>query len=474
MDLGFHLVRHWWTALLVPWAATIALFAAAVVFVLPDRPGAAFLLFWLLKPIYDRVPLHVLSRALFGAAPSWPETFSALPALLTRDLPWTLIHRIDFARSFNLPVRQLERLRGADARSRARILQRQTRSHAVGLTLLFLLLELVAFLSVLWIGPMILPQGVDQHLLDLVVNQGSEGGWLAWVLAGAYMATVLVLEPFYVAAGFGLYLNRRTGLEAWDVELRFRRLTRRAGSPVPLAVALALAVAAWVPPPDVLAESPPALPPVNPTPRPEVDAGTVVERVLEGAAFERYREVEYWSFKGADEQDEDSDGWDLGVASLLARLTEAALWGALGVGLVLLIVHRRRWLPFLGRRQTPRAPEPPATLLGLDIRPESLPGDVPAEARRLWAAGAPRQALGLLYRGALAALVHKRGIPFSAGDTEGECLAKVRPAADAALYGHFRELTGAWEGVAYAHRPPDPRRVESLLEDWHTHYGEVS
>jgi hypothetical protein len=33
---------------------------------------------------------------------------------------------------------------------------------------------------------------------------------------------VLVLEPFYVAAGFAMYLNRRVELEAWDIEQEFR------------------------------------------------------------------------------------------------------------------------------------------------------------------------------------------------------------------------------------------------------------
>ena len=38
-----------------------------------------------------------------------------------------------------------------------------------------------------------------------------------------YALIVLFLEPFYVAAGFGMYLNRRAELEAWDLEQEFRR-----------------------------------------------------------------------------------------------------------------------------------------------------------------------------------------------------------------------------------------------------------
>ncbi len=32
----------------------------------------------------------------------------------------------------------------------------------------------------------------------------------------------MFVEPFYVAAGFAMYLNRRVELEAWDVEQELR------------------------------------------------------------------------------------------------------------------------------------------------------------------------------------------------------------------------------------------------------------
>ena len=42
-------------------------------------------------------------------------------------------------------------------------------------------------------------------------------------VAVAYAFVVAFLEPFYVAAGFAMYLNRRAELEAWDVEQELRR-----------------------------------------------------------------------------------------------------------------------------------------------------------------------------------------------------------------------------------------------------------
>jgi hypothetical protein len=43
------------------------------------------------------------------------------------------------------------------------------------------------------------------------------------LVACAYAAVVGLLEPFYVGAGFAMYLNRRVELEAWDIEQEFRR-----------------------------------------------------------------------------------------------------------------------------------------------------------------------------------------------------------------------------------------------------------
>ena len=64
--------------------------------------------------------------------------------------------------------------------------------------------------------------------------------WAQLLTTCLYWLAVTLSEPVYIAAGFGLYLNRRTQLEAWDLELVFRRLAARARS-------LASAVAALLP-----------------------------------------------------------------------------------------------------------------------------------------------------------------------------------------------------------------------------------
>ena len=65
------------------------------------------------------------------------------------------------------------------------------------------------------------PEGSHRHVLGWLVSGDGVGNGLLW--GAVYAAAVLVLEPFYVASGFAMYLNRRVELEAWDVEQEFRR-----------------------------------------------------------------------------------------------------------------------------------------------------------------------------------------------------------------------------------------------------------
>ncbi|HEX6689857.1 MAG TPA: hypothetical protein VF110_01765, partial [Burkholderiales bacterium] len=68
IDLGLSMLQQWWRATYAPHlvvGALIAAFSLALAWWL-ERPWVAILLIWWLKPLYDRVVLHVLSRAVFG------------------------------------------------------------------------------------------------------------------------------------------------------------------------------------------------------------------------------------------------------------------------------------------------------------------------------------------------------------------------------------------------------------------------
>jgi hypothetical protein len=112
------------------------------------------------------------------------------------------------------------------------------------------------------------------------------------------------------------------------------------------------------------------------------------------------------------------------------------------------------------------------TLVGLDIRPETLPKVVETEARHYFSRGDARTALSLLYRGALSALVHKERLQIPASATEEECLQMARQLQQPAAYAYLQWLTQVWQEMAYAHHPPDPAEAERLCQGWGGVYGE--
>jgi hypothetical protein len=109
-------------------------------------------------------------------------------------------------------------------------------------------------------------------------------------------------------------------------------------------------------------------------------------------------------------------------------------------------------------------------LFGLDLRADSLPRDLPAEARRLLAQGDASAALSLLYRGALAALV-AADVPLPRSATEGDCLRAARAAIQPEPAAFFARLTAAWQACAYAQRAPALPALEGLVRDWPLHFG---
>ena len=228
MDLGIPLARACarplWGAWVLVWLPAAALAWVA----LGDTPWLAALSLWWSKPIFDRVALHVLSRAVFGDSPRVAQTLRALPGALRHGsiaaLTWM---RFDAARSFNLALWQLEGLRGQRWRARQRTLEAAVRRPAGWLTATCAAFEGVMVTSLFALAMWMVPPQLLESLRDWW--PGGDAGeqlyaatvYVSWVLA------VAAVEPFYVASGFALYLNRRTLLEAWDLDIAFRRLASR-------------------------------------------------------------------------------------------------------------------------------------------------------------------------------------------------------------------------------------------------------
>jgi hypothetical protein len=486
------MVRAWWKAIFPPWIAAWLPLWLAVLLATGSAPAWAWLALWWAKPLADRLPLFVASRALFGAIPKGRETLAALPRLLARGALSALSReRFDPARSFRLPIRQLEGLSGGERRTRSKVLGREGRETAALLTFVCLMLEILLFFALLALVGLLLPGPLEPDWGELA------GGYLAGRaplgfhlgLGLGWFVAVTLVEPFYAVAGFALYLNRRTLLEGWDVEIAFRRLARRlreeparihggrSAAALLLASLLGLGTAAGA--------SAPAPAGANGDRPVEVSLGSQeaapedreaqrrMAEILAQPEFETRRKVKRLEWRGPDLS---PDGGDTRRFSLPLGFVGALLEGALWVLLAVLLAAGLAYLLRLSRDRgaggkAARPPPAPTVLFGLTVAPDALPADVAGEALRRLEAGRPVEALSLLFRGALAHLVSRRGLEVRPSWTEGECLRRLAGRLGEAGGEYLERLTRAWQGAAYAHRLPAADELRSLCFAWQSHFG---
>jgi hypothetical protein len=444
-DLGLAMMQRWWRPVYAAHAAVMLPLAATLVLAgwLADAVWLAIVLLWWLEPLYDRVVLHVLSRAVFGGAPEVRAVLAAWRQWLRSGLFAALtLQRLDLARSFNLPVAQLEGGRGREARARRAVLGARARASAVWLTFVWLHFEAVLLWSAGAAAELLLPARLERtHASEESFLGFFEAVRLASVNdALVYVAVILFLEPFYVAAGFALYLNRRTLLEGWDIEVALRRIAAR-HAPAALLIFLAFLLVGFSQP--VFSE--------------EKNAKAEIGEVLKAPEFGHYRETMRWQSRERGAPREERADWEPhGLGYALAKAAEVLFWTAAVAALAYALWWARRWLP-RGRSSGVQAYEPPPALFGMELAPESLPPDVALAAAELAREERLREALSLLYRGALSQLVHRRRLELLASHTEGE-------AVTLAAMPYFTALVEAWRRCAYARKEIPKEQVLELAQ----------
>ena len=221
-DLGVLMVhrhaRSLWRCFL-PVLAAATLLALATLVLDDWLPG--LLLFWL-KPWMDRTLLFVLSRAAFGQETRWSDVWALRRSVLAgRLLPTLLWRRLSFCRAYTLPAEQLEGQRGPALAQRNRQLLHGRFGAAMGVQWVFGTVETVLLASALALVAWLVPQGYGDELWRWVKQLDPQAGAIGATLL--YALVVALVEPFYVAAGFAMYLNRRVELGAWGIEQEFRR-----------------------------------------------------------------------------------------------------------------------------------------------------------------------------------------------------------------------------------------------------------
>lgn len=508
IDLGVRLATRHARVLLKSWALVTVPLYALLTLVLWNHPSVVFFIIWWLKPAFDRLPLLILSKALFGTAPqvapALRQWLRVLRPQLLASLTW---RRLSLSRSFTLPVQQLEELDGQARLRRLALLRANNRGAARWLTLAGTHLEWTLMLAALALLYALTPYAFvgDTNLRWLLSDVVNEARWLQHLQNGLYVLILLIWEPIYVACGFCLYLNRRTVLEAWDIELQFRRLRQRVSALAsPSAVALGLIVLltalvptgemAWADPASPLqaplaTRAPAPVAPVapgNPVAGPQsprllnqaltsTAAREAARGILQAPPFRDMQTVSRWRWKNTESTEPDTAAAlprrpALGSDWLqtLAHSVEIILWALLIAAVALLTWRYKDWLgTFVIRLQ--RTPKKSTAEPALSHRPAmsdtALPEDLAATVEQLWATQ-PRQALSLLYRGLLWRLQRDHQLPFASADTEGQVMARIASLQQPELEAFSRRLTTHWQALAYGHQTVTVAQQRQLLADW--------
>ncbi len=465
LDLGFAIARQWWPTLLASLVLVAGPITLVVSFLCVEVPWLGLMILWWLKPLFERMPLLIISRRFFGERLGPLEAVRMVDrAFLAGLLGLLTWRRLSPLRSYLAPVEALEGLWGPERRARANLIARSQTAAAGSLTYFFFFVEVVIFFAVFVLLAMIIPG--ETHFGEWLGDFfRGESGWHLILANVIYVAAMVTVMPFYAAAGFALYINRRVDLEGWDIDLAFRRMARRLHK-VGLAAVGVLLVA--------LVSAAPAR--ADPGEASLAEVRAAAEKVIQHEDFGGEQLDLVWKPIAPPEPKDsrfDLDGElslpeapNFGFGSIFVWLIGIA--GAVTLFFLIRAIYR-------GRAERQRATtiehHPPETLFGLDIRPQSLPKDVVAAVRRAWRDGDAELALSLLYRAALARLTADTTIEIPKSATEGECIDLVAQQVDEAIAGDFATLTHAWVHTAYGDRPPEEPAFLDMLEHWAGHLG---
>ncbi|SUB81285.1 Uncharacterised protein [Pragia fontium] len=483
IDLGVRMAMHWFKPLYGAWFC-FTLPVLAILFSLTYWSSNSYLLLyllvWWIKPMFDRIALFVISRAVFGDAPTIRQSMRAIPTLLFktrlfRALTWA---RFTPYRSLTLPVDVLEGVKGRNARIRRRSISSYIGINAIILTLYGIIIEQIfpicamAFLAMLSIDS----NGFSDDLFDtLTFNDFS---YLSQLSLGLYTLGILLWEPIYVAAGFSLYLKRRSDIEAWDIELQFRKTEKKRHSTTSSLFGALFAVITFglmmQPAPSYAGEQ---------SLRQEaiIQAPDRLNNILQQSEYGGKTTEK--SLKLSDEKEKPkkektkspNKPTSLNTGSAfngVANVGQGFLWFVLALAIAVIVYLIIIRLPVIQtKRKT--SEKPPAQIAGLDIQPESLPENIAEVALAMIRSGDLRSALSLLFRGSLSVLAHRDRVLFRSSDTEQDCIRLVKR-ANLSSSAFFIQLTQLWLAQAYAHRSPDLARLEQLCLEWPTHYDHQS
>lgn len=466
IDLGVLIARRYWWRLVAGWLV-VAVPVFVVVWFLPNVLLALLILWWL-KPVYERIPMTTVASSIFGEHAKWR---SMQKNLLSPDcLLWLTLFRFFPGRSTLAPIAALEEHHSGSGRVRQRrsLIKEDAQGayfglHSLGFLFEFAILLFFLVIAIWLLSPIETNSSIafETAFLELVYFL-FDSFWGPKIVLTAVFIAFACVGPFYVCCGFALYLNRRIELEGWDLDLEFQRMVRRIA---PMLGVLVIVLCCM--PSLAQIEDKERLAQVRETIATETDELVQSQRVrqtqLQSEENEPPTRVAVASeIKDIVQSDRisrtetrygdiepTSDGSSENI-SWLASLFHVLAWTLLIAGIL--------WLAFkivtsdyvrtklVRKRGTSKASQSHVPELK---RALTLPNDVVLAARDAWEAGHFRDAMSLLYRGALYSLITKYKCNINISDTEASCMKAVHETTPE-LSDSFDHIAQNWQKLAYA------------------------
>ncbi|MZR61524.1 DUF4129 domain-containing protein [Alcanivorax sp. DP30] len=474
VDLGTQMFRRWaWPTVRIWLAFTLLPFVLLLAYASMLESWWPLVLFWWFKPMWERPLLAWYSHALFAEELTLKTLFKrwkqyALPGLFAQ-LTW---RRLSPSRSFNTAIWQLEGARGDQVSQRHQVLHRAPSNRAGMLTLVLFHIEQFMGYGLLALFYTLVPWQFNLELSDWFFEQSV----LQTAIASSCLYLVLcITEPLYVACGFALYLNKRTWLEGWDLQLGLTRIGKRR-KPNGIAAALLIGMLAL-----------PFSEPATAVDHRVEDMHAEQQQIIELLAGEDYMPFETRTQREWKDQDndegEEASWWEAFWKAFFDRANDntstnskpfsipdnliwAVFW-ALFAGIVLwLLMKVASQVGFTGRTRKQNHVIP-THVAGLDIRQQSLPDDINAAVENALHDTDIRTAMSLLLRVSLATLLREYPVALAAGSTEQHCLRTLqRQHGKAPGIEVLQPVVNAWVRTAWAHRPVSADEVRELLAQW--------
>jgi hypothetical protein len=466
-DSGVLLWRRNFLPLFLFSGVPVLALAAALGFVNAAPLFVPCLILWWLKPLWDRLILHVISIRFFEPESSLRRLFSGLWRTLLRGLPGDLLwRRFSPWRAARLAVRVLETEKSAGKNLRRSYRQRISSlaggglGFCVFLTTFGIVLEFVTLAGEA--GFCFLMQRIFDPSLDMELTELA--GRFSLFFAALYGINLALLEGLYMCMGFGLYIRSRVEVEGWDIQLLLQKAASSAASRAAKksvsGILLVLALLCVFSAPEVFGEEESALVPLE-----------ELKEVLASPDFGRWRET--WRIRikqDAESGERPGESFDFSklaarnarIRELLARTLRFVLIAATAGFAVfsayrLFRMEQSRRAGKTGRFYAQPSPDNPGELL--------------RGARDLYGRGNIREAWALCFRGARAAYGVAKGLAFPPDATPYNCLSLVREAGCDISDG-FARLVRSWVYCAYAGRFPPGDAFEEALDFCHSLLGE--